>query len=409
MQQNELFYMDPTNYNNYLLVQNIQYLSSLSLYEIPYLRSENDKLKAENDELKKQVIDLQFSKSQIIVPPIQIPIKSYVPTKIVNKFIPSILPPTDNAWTQQEITKVIASIKSIDDIIKLDNKWEQLQHCQILQRFYFLIPPLIKLQKMIGLENIKKDVFKKIIYYIQNPHNDEYLHTIISGPPGTGKTEFAKIYAEIFQRLGVLQTDKFIEITRNHLVAEFIGQTGPKTKKLLDEAMGGVLFLDEAYSLGHQEKQDPFTKEAVDMLTQILSERKNDFMFIIAGYKEDLDSCLFAHNKGLRRRFHSHYHIEKYTPLELCKIFLQKISQAKYTLIIANDELDNFFIKNKQYFQFLGGDVEKLVNEIKLVQSLRCFYNNSKDKNIIIDDIITAFNIIKENKSFNEPPIFMYL
>ena len=404
MQNTNMIYMDPIIYYNHLLVQNIQYLSSLSLYEIPYLKNENEKLLNENDKLKKQIIELKISKDNIV--PIK---KSYIPMRNNNKFKPSILPPSDCAWTSQEIVNVISSIKSIDDIIKLAGKWKELQHCQMLQKFYFLIPPLKKLQNMIGLNNIKKDIFKKIIYYIQNPHNNEYLHTIISGSPGTGKTEFAKIYAEIFQSLGILKTDKFIEITRNHLVAEYIGQTGPKTKKLLDEAMGGVLFLDEAYSLGNHERQDSFTKEAVDMLTQILSERKGDFMFIIAGYKEDLETCLFAHNKGLRRRFHSHYHIDKYTPIELGEIFTQKVLQNQYTLTINKTDLDDFFLKNKDYFQFLGGDIEKLVNEIKLVKSLRCFYNNTKDKNIILEDIINALDNIKEKKLFDEPPSFMYI
>ena len=87
---------------------------------------------------------------------------------------------------------------------------------------------------MIGLDSVKKEIFKIVVYYIQNPHTDEYLHTVISGPPGVGKTQIAKIYSEIFVRLGILKTDKFIEIKKDDLVAEFLGQTSHRTKKWVE-------------------------------------------------------------------------------------------------------------------------------------------------------------------------------
>jgi SpoVK/Ycf46/Vps4 family AAA+-type ATPase len=185
---------------------------------------------------------------------------------------------------------------------------------------------------------------------VKNKHNNEYLHTIISGPAGVGKTEIAKLYAQIFVRLGILKTDKFIEIKRNDLVGEYLGQTAPKTRELLESAMGGVLFLDEAYSLGSVDKRDSYSKEAIDMINQYLSERKGEFMFIIAGYEDDIENCLLSYNKGMKRRFQSHFKIKDYNAEEMNDIYNQKINEAKYNSNIKTDELVTFFKDNFKSF-----------------------------------------------------------
>jgi stage V sporulation protein K len=319
------------------------------------------------------------------------------------------------SWNEEKVNSVMASIKSIDDIIILDGEWNKLKHNLILQRLYFLIPPLKRLKNMIGLDNIKKDVFKKIIYYTMNPVDnnnfDEYLNTIISGPPGVGKTEFAKIYADIFLRLGILKNNKFIEIKRDDLVGQYLGQTAMKTRELLEKADGGVLFLDEAYSLGNFEKRDSYSKEAIDMINQYLSERKGKFMFIIAGYEDDLETCLFAYNKGLQRRFHSHYKIKGYEANELKDIFIGMVNKTKFNINITEEDMIKFFADNKDHFIHYAGDVEKILNEVKQVQSLRVFNSNSKppfSKDIIIDDIKSAL-IVLIKKEEEKPPYGMYI
>ena len=122
---------------------------------------------------------------------------------------------------------ILLTQKGINTLIK--NK-----HNLKLQRLYYLIEPLTKLDNMIGLKNVKEDIFKTIIYYTTKQYTDEYLHTIINGPPGVGKTEFAKIYAEIFLRLGILKTNSFLEIKKDDLVAKYLGQTSHRTKELLE-------------------------------------------------------------------------------------------------------------------------------------------------------------------------------
>lgn len=402
--------VDTMSYNNNVLTRNITYLSSLQVHELFAIKAENEKIKQENNELKTKNADLEKEISDIKKRTVSCEDKKDVKkTKPSNRFKPFWTSKTDLSWSDEKVKEVIGSINTIGDIINLDRQWEHLKHNQTLQRLYYLIPALVKLQNMIGLDQIKKDIFKKIIYFIQNPHNDEYLHTIISGPPGVGKTEFAKIYANIFVRLGVLQSDRFIEIKRDDLVGEFLGQTAPRTRKLLEDAMDGVLFLDEAYSLGNEEKRDSFSKEAIDMINQYLSERKGKFMFIVAGYEDDLNKCLFAYNKGMRRRFHSHYNISGYKPDELRQIFLRKLRACYYNTKLSDIELNRFFKDNKDQFTYYGGDIEKLVNEIKQVQSLRTFNTNAWSKDVLMSDITEALSNIEEKKETSGPPPMMYV
>ncbi len=311
------------------------------------------------------------------------------------------------SYDDDEINKIFSSLRNIQDIIKLQDKWDGTKHDPKLQRLHNIIPPLVKLNDMIGLDSVKDEIFKVIVYWIQNPHTDEYLHTVIEGPPGVGKTEFAKIYADIFVRLGILKSNKFIEIKKDDLVAKYLGQTSHRTKEVLESGMGGVIFLDEAYSLGNEEKRDSFAKEAIDMINQYLSERKKDFMFIVAGYSDDLEKCFFAFNKGLKRRFSHHFSIEKYTPEELGKIFVSKI-QAKGYILEKSIDINKFFKLNKERFGSYGGDVEKFVNYIKYDQSLRCFKANIESKTITALDMDTAITKLSKPSVYT-PPVGMYV
>lgn len=417
---NPIMNCDPLTYNNCVLTHNIAMLTSIPVSEYFKTKDENSELKKSIDELKKKLEDSEdkLKKSESYRKHLicgNHPKPNEQPHQLFSRFKTINFRPNKTAWTDEKINETISSIKNINDIIKLNSNWYELRHNYVLQRLYYLIPPLQKLQKMVGLQEVKQDLYKKIIYYMQNPFDertgcDEYLHTIISGPPGVGKTEFAKIYADVFVRLGILKSDKFIEIKRDDLVGEYLGQTSHRTRDLLESAMGGVLFLDEAYSLGNQEKTDSFSKEAIDMINQYLSEKKGKFMFIIAGYEEDLENCLFAYNKGLKRRFHSHYHIKGYEPVELKDIFVGKVAQTKYFTNVPNDKLIKFFTENKSSFGFFGGDIEKLFNEIKQSHALRTFNLGIKTKEIVMEDIVESLKTLNARKKKEyTPPYGMYV
>lgn len=317
-----------------------------------------------------------------------------------------------NSWSDEQINETLKTMINIDDIISLEPYIDNIKHNKVLQKLSNLIPPLKKLSKMIGLKNIKENLFKQIIYYVTNSYQGEYLHTIILGPPGVGKTEFAKIYADVFVRLNILKSDTFVEARRDSFIAGYLGQTAIKTKKLLDSALNGVLFLDEAYSMGNNENRDSFSKEAIDTINQYLSEKKDKLMFIIAGYESDIENCFFAYNKGLHRRFQTKYEITSYTSDELLLIFLDKIMDCGYDITELNkDTLKLFFNDNSVNFINFAGDIEKLVNEVKQIQSMRVFKLHIFNKNIIMADIKTAFDNLFDNVKKNKPPVnlMMYI
>ena len=128
--------------------------------------------------------------------------------------------------------------------------------------------------------------------------NDDMLHTVITGSPGTGKTELGKILGKVYKAMGVLSNGTFHIAKRSDLIGRFQGHTAVKTQEFIDKCKGGVMFIDEAYSLGNKEQRDTFSKECIDTINQNLTERR-DFLCIIAGYRKELNKCFFAYNPGL--------------------------------------------------------------------------------------------------------------
>ena len=230
---------------------------------------------------------------------------------------------------------ISAEIKSISDLIKLTNDYpmyDDIEYNINIQGIHRIKDYLIRLDAMIGLEELKQSILDQIIYFIHEK-DDDYLHTVLYGPPGTGKTEVATILGKIYTKLGILENGTFVKVTRSDFIAGYLGQTALKTRKLVEENLGGVIFIDEAYAMGNQEKRDSFSKEALDTLCELLSDHKRDLMVIIAGYKEELDKCFFSYNPGLESRFAWQFDLRKYTPLELSLIFKKKVLDADWKLV----------------------------------------------------------------------------
>jgi hypothetical protein len=267
-----------------------------------------------------------------------------------------------------------------------------------------LLPSLYKLKAMVGLDVVKNSIIDMILYYLQNfeRRNNNMLHTVIEGPPGVGKTELGKIFAEIYATLGIIKSNKVKFVRRTDLVGEYLGHTAHKTQQAIDDADGGVLFIDEAYALGNEEKRDSFAKECIDTLNQNLSENKRKFICIIAGYPDELDKCFFSYNPGLKRRFPFRYQIEGYSPDELRDIFLKKITDIKWKLNeddMPSDKITEFFKTNIKEFPHFGGDVENLIVECKFMHSRRVVGKHPKyRRKLTKDDINDGLNRYITNK-----------
>jgi AAA+ superfamily predicted ATPase len=297
---------------------------------------------------------------------------------------------------------------TLDDLIEIGLCY----HCKLQTAFYSislerlsdLVDPLTELKQMIGLHKVKKNIVEQIVYFLQDlePNPVELLHTVIDGPPGVGKTQLARILGKIYLKMGYLKTDKFKTAKRSELIGKYLGSSASQTQAIIDEALGGVLFIDEAYSLGNAEKRDSFSKECIDTINQNLTERAGEFICIIAGYKDELDSCFFSYNQGLKSRFRFRYSVEGYNADELSQIFVHKVNLISWQLEYQ-DQVKSLFEQNKSHFVSFGRDIETLLYHIKIVHSNRVFFSPNDGKKKINDcDLVNGFNRFKVSNSKNE-------
>jgi SpoVK/Ycf46/Vps4 family AAA+-type ATPase len=192
---------------------------------------------------------------------------------------------------------------------------------------------------------------------------------------------------------------KFKIVKRADLIGQYLGTTSKKVSDLIKSCEGGVMFIDEAYSLGNEEKRDSFSKEAIDTINQHLSEDKCNFLCIIAGYKDALDKCFFSYNEGLRRRFPFLYTIEKYTAEELCQIFKHMVKEIGWN---AEDVPEKFFKDNYECFENSAGDIETLMLFCKINSAKRTLFLPEDRKKINLKDIEKSFKEFRINKNLKE-------
>ena len=298
-------------------------------------------------------------------------------------------------------------IRSLADIIKLidDNPLsEDVEYNVNMERLHSASEPLRELNAMIGLKDLKRSVCDQVVYYVQGLHegsDNDYMHTVIEGPPGTGKTEVAKILGQMFAKLGILKKKTFKKATRSDMVAGYLGQTALKTRELIEGCLGGVLFIDEAYALGNSEKKDSYSKECLDTLCEALSDHKNELMVIIAGYADQLDSCFFQYNDGLRSRFAWRFTTEDYSPEELLEILSKKVLDSKWTL--SEGVTPAWFHSHKDDFEYAGRDIETLFAKAKIAHSRRLFEGGDiTRKEVSVDDLDAGFEAYTQNRSEND-------
>ena len=198
---------------------------------------------------------------------------------------------------------------------------------------------LEELDELIGLDNIKLDVRELVNFLKIQKEREKHglpatqisLHTVFSGNPGTGKTTVARLYGRILGALGILSQGHLVETDRAGLVAEYSGQTAPRTHKKIDEALDGVLFIDEAYSLEAEDGDDPYGAEALQILLKRMEDDRERLVVVLAGYPEPLRRMLDS-NPGLNSRFPRVFNFPDFTAAELGRIFAQFCTHNRYAL-----------------------------------------------------------------------------
>lgn len=312
-----------------------------------------------------------------------------------------------------KIEKTIeAKVNNISDLLRIveENEYSDDYEYNIdLKTLHAIKPDLISLNAMIGMTELKTSILDQLLYFIQDLHisekNSEFKHTVICGPPGTGKTEIAKILGNMYSKMGVLKNNVFKKVTRNDLIAGYLGQTALKTRKVIEECIGGVLFIDEAYSLGSSEGNgDIYSKECIDTLCEALSDHKHELMVIIAGYEEELRTCFFSINRGLESRFIWRFKIENYSAPELMRIYELKMKIIEWTCE-EKTLTEKWFEEKKANFKFYGRDMEVLLNYVKIVHGRR-IYGEPKDlrKRITLDDMNKGYEMFLKNRTTKEGP-----
>ncbi|NUM32608.1 MAG: AAA family ATPase [Bacteroidetes bacterium] len=236
-----------------------------------------------------------------------------------------------------------------------------------------------KIKRMIGLETVKEDIdelIKLVRFYNETGRDVRQsfsLHTVFTGNPGTGKTTVARILAQIYKALGILERGHLIECDRQSLVGGYVGQTAIKTAEIIDRAMGGVLFIDEAYSLTEGGQSD-FGKEAIEILLKRMEDKRGEFIVIAAGYTENMKRFIES-NPGLKSRFDRTFHFEDFKTNELFEIATNQLAENN---LIADEpakaELMNILTemyKSRDKYFGNGRAVRKFVEEVVRHQHLR--------------------------------------
>jgi SpoVK/Ycf46/Vps4 family AAA+-type ATPase len=269
------------------------------------------------------------------------------------------------------------------------------------------------LNSMIGMADLKHSVIDQLFYFIQELHIGKnisyYKNTVFYGSPGTGKTDVAKIIGKMYSKLGILKNNVFKKVTRNDLIAGYLGQTAIKTRKVIDECMGGVLFIDEAYSLGNSDNGDSYSKECLDVLCEAMSDNKKDLMVIIAGYEEELNETFFRVNKGLQSRFIWRFNMGQYSAKELKLIFIKMINEQEWTYVGDLGLLDKWFDDKKDDFKNYGRDVELLLTYVKIAHGRRVYGKEAElRKKLTIEDLKMGHETYLKNKKQKPVPNFMH-
>lgn len=334
------------------------------------------------------------------------------------RHFPSPAPPTVDIFEQYKpLTETVTTkrvnidvtVNKFDDLIQILNDHEYCADTEYnidLKALTNIKPELLELNSMIGLSDFKNDILNQLLYFVQNLHvgtNPDFMHTVLSGPPGTGKTEIAMIIGRMYSKLGILKNNVFKKVTRCDLIAGYLGQTAIKTRKVIEECLGGCLFIDEAYALANDYSGDSFSRECIDTLCEALSSHKGELMVIVAGYKDELKNSFFKANRGMESRFIWRFHLDNYSYLEMLHIFRKKVADNEWIIDIPDVTLHPWFRTNHDKFTHYGRDMELLFSYCKVVHSRRIYGGNTDiKKHLNLTDIKNGFKQFTEHATDTE-------
>ncbi len=358
-----------------------------------YMTTQITKLSEDNLSLKEAVAAIQTERnSQLNVKDSEINI---LKSEIDNK--------------NEKIDKISLELSSLKDrITELEEK--STNTITVVEPNNFLkvnsneieIDAISKLEGLHGLKSVKDEVKKLVnVAKIRQLRKErglditpQTLHAVFSGNPGTGKTTVARILANIYKEIGLLSKGHLVEVDRSIIVEKFVGHTAKKMQEIVKSALGGILFIDEAYALAKPDVSNDFGQEAIDTLVKLMEDHRDDLVVVVAGYSKNMATFLDS-NLGLKSRFSYHIDFEDYEDDELMTIFCKMYSSKGYSM---SDDLYLpikdliIFLKNKDVSAFGNArGVRNLFEKIEINQMSRLgkesYVTNEDLTTIILDDI----------------------
>nr|BED43064.1 CbbX [Pyropia sp. Myanmar_A]BED43261.1 CbbX [Pyropia sp. Myanmar_B]BED43458.1 CbbX [Pyropia sp. Myanmar_C] len=267
---------------------------------------------------------------------------------------------------------------SNDTLVNLQEEYDKTQIQEVLnelnQELIGLVPVKTRIREIAALLLIDR-LRRKLELVSGNPG----LHMSFTGSPGTGKTTVAMKMADILHRLGYIKKGHLLTVTRDDLVGQYIGHTAPKTKEVLKQAMGGVLFIDEAYYLYKADNERDYGSEAIEILLQVMENQRDDLVVIFAGYKDRMEK-FYESNPGLSSRVANHVDFPDYTSDELLQIAKMMIQEQQYCFTEEADKtlLEYTERRMKQPYFANARSIRNAIDRARMRQANRIFASGEK-------------------------------
>lgn len=274
------------------------------------------------------------------------------------------------------------------EVVSVKDEYEKTQIGRIIQNLE---------SDLVGLKPVKKRIreiaalllIDKLRQNIGLNSGNPGLHMSFTGSPGTGKTTVALKMADILYKLGYIRNGQLLTVTRDDLVGQYIGHTAPKTKEVLKKAMGGVLFIDEAYYLYKPDNERDYGSEAIEILLQVMENQRNDLVVILAGYKERMD-IFYKSNPGLASRIANHIHFPDYSAEELLEIAEIMLAEQQYRITNEGKAVLFEYIKLRTQQPLFANarSIKNAIDRARMRQANRIFELNSNTE-LTKSDIVT--------------------
>nr|QCI08693.1 Rubisco expression protein [Sphondylothamnion multifidum] len=276
---------------------------------------------------------------------------------------------------------------SDDTLVNLQEEYEKTQIQEVIDELE---------QELIGLQPVKtriKEIAALLLVdrlrsNLELVSGNPGLHMSFTGSPGTGKTTVAMKMADILYKLGYIKKGHLLTVTRDDLVGQYIGHTAPKTKEVLKQAIGGVLFIDEAYYLYKPDNERDYGAESIEILLQVMENQREDLVVIFAGYKEKMDK-FYESNPGLSSRVTNHVDFPDYTADELLQIAKLMLEEQQYQFAIDADKvLLEYAERRMQQPHFANArSIRNAIDRARMRQANRIF--STGDKTLTKSDLVT--------------------